>query len=161
MPEEADEKKRTDARKVEASAVTVRQGGAESITAEEVTIRQGGALRVQAKDVRITQGGIALASAEKIRVTAGTVGVFLADRARLEQTATSLAAAREGIALDQSAAAVALGRTVTVRDSIIGLAVSPWLEATNVRVLMGPRAALAFGAGVGIVLALARLWRGR
>jgi hypothetical protein len=55
-------------------------------------------------------------------------------------------------------AGVVIGRTVAVRDSVIGLALSPRLDAHNVRVLMGPRAALAFGAGVGLVLALARLW---
>jgi hypothetical protein len=165
MPEGADEKGAeragAAARAVKTGAVAVHQAGAESISAEEVTIRQGGALRVQADEVKITQGGIALASAEKIRVTAGRVGAFVADRARLEQTAISIAAARESAALDQSAAGVVLARAVTVRDSIIGLAVTPRLEATNVRVLMGPRAALAFGAGVGVVLALARLWRRR
>jgi hypothetical protein len=148
-------------REVRAGAVTVRQGGAQSISAEEVTIRQGGALRVRAEEVSITQGGIALASAERIRVTAGTVGAVLADRARLEQTATSVAAARERAVLDQSAAAVVLGRVVTARHSVIGLAVAPRLEAVNTRVLMGPGAALAFGAGLGAVLALARLWRRR
>ena len=58
-------------------------------------------------------------------------------------------------------AGVAVGRTIAARDSVIGLAITPRLEGRNVRVLMGPRAALAFGAGVGAVLVLARFWRHR
>lgn len=165
MPEDAGEKSGTPRqigpREVKGGAVTIRQGGAESISAEDVTIRQGGAVRVQAERVKITQGGIALASAEKVRVTTSTVGAFLANRVRLEQTVTSVAAVRESATLDQSAAGVVLARTVAVRDSVIGLVITPRLDARNVRVLMGPRAALAFGAGVGVVLALARLWRRR
>jgi hypothetical protein len=80
---------------------------------------------------------------------------------RLEQTATSVAASRERALLDQSAAAVVLGRAVTARNSLIGLAIASRLEAANSRILMGPGAALALGAGIGVVLALARLWRGR
>jgi hypothetical protein len=150
-----------DPRAVKAGAVTIRQGGAESVSAQEVTIRQGGALRVQAEELSVTQGGIGLASAERVRVTAGTVGAFVADRARLEQTATWVAAARERAILDQSAAAVVVGQAVTARNSVIGLVVTPRLEAVNSRVLMGPGAALAFGAGLGVVLALAGLWRRR
>jgi hypothetical protein len=137
-------------------AVTVRQGGARSISAERVEIRQGAAGSVQTGRLRVIQGGIGLASAKRIRVTAGTVGVALGDRAVFEQAMTSVAVARERISLDQSAAGVLLGKSVTARDSAIGLVVTPHLEGTNVRVLMGPQAALAFGAGVGLVLALAR-----
>ena len=146
---------------VKAGAVTIRQGGAESISAQEVTIRQGGAVSVQAKRIAITQGGIALASAGRIRVTAGTVGAFVADRARLEQVAASVVAARQSATLDQSMAGATVGWTIAARASVIGLAITPRLDARNVRVLMGPRAALAFGAGVGLALALARLWRRR
>jgi hypothetical protein len=124
----------------------------------DVTIRQGGAARVRAKRIKITQGGIGLASADRIRVIAGSVGGFIAERATLAQAAASVAAARERIALDQSAAGVVVAGAVKARDSIIGLALSPRLEGENIRVLMTAPAALAFGAGLGLVLALARLW---
>src|SRR5262245_4930479 len=155
------ERPETGPRAVKGGAVSVRQGGAQSIDAEDVAIRQGGALRVKAERVDIVQGGIALASADRIRMTTGTVGAAFADRVRLEQTATTLAAARERLKLDQSAAGVVVGGSVSARDTVIGLALTPRLEATGVRVLMGPRAAMAFGAGLGLVLALARLLRRR
>jgi hypothetical protein len=85
----------------------------------------------------------------------------VAGRAKLGQVAASVVAARERASLDQSLAGVALGRTITARDSIIGIAIAPRLDARNVRVLLGPRAGLAFGAGLGVVLVLARLWRRR
>jgi hypothetical protein len=48
-----------------------------------------------------------------------------------------------------------------VRDSAIGLLITPRFEGDGNRVLFGPQAALAFGAGVGLVLTVARLVLGR
>ncbi len=51
-----------------------------------------------------------------------------------------------------------VGQSVSVRDSAIGLVVAKHLEGSNVRVMMDVRGALAFGASLGAVLALMRLW---
>ena len=87
------------------------------------------------------------------------MGAALGDRTILAQSGDGhRGAARKTASLEQSAAGVVVGQSVSVRDSVIGLVVTPHLEGSNVRVLMDVRAALAFGAGVGVVLALMGLW---
>jgi hypothetical protein len=148
-----------DSHDVKAGEVTIRQGGARSVAAREVAIRQGGALRVQAEDVRITQGGVVFATTHKLRVTSGGLGGVVADEAELDQSAVQIVAARDEVEMDQTAAGVVIAKEAEVRDSAIGLLVTGRFEGHGNRVLMGPPAAFAFGAGVGLVLWLLGRWR--
>jgi hypothetical protein len=150
---------RGDAGDVIARAVTIRQGGARSVTADEVTVRQGGIGRLHAADVEIVQGGVGLATVGNLRVTAGAMGTVLADTVVLEQSMAKVIAARERVEMDQAAAGIVVGGSVHVRDSVIGMLITPRFEGQEgVRVLMGPQAAFAFGAGVAAVLYLVGLW---
>jgi len=150
---------RGDAGDVTAHAVTIRQGGARSVTARAVTIRQGGIGRLDAADVEIVQGGVGLATVGSLHVTAGLTGPVLADTVVLEQSMAKVIAARERVEMDQPAGGIVVGGTVHVRDSVIGMLVTPRFEGREgVRVLMGPQAAFAFGIGVAAVLYLVGLW---
>ena len=102
-----------------------------------------------------------MASTDKLDVTAGGVGAILANDVALAQTAAQLVAARESIEVDQSAAGMMIAGDARVRDSAIGLLITPRFEGQGNRVLFGPTAALAFGAGVGLVLTIARVVLGR
>jgi len=144
---------------VTAHAVTIRQGGARSVTADAVTVRQGGIGRLHAADVEIVQGGVGLATAGNLRVTAGATGLVLAGTVALEQSMAQVIAARERVEMDQAAAGIVAGGSVHVRDSVIGVLLTPRFEGQEgVRVLMGPRAAFAFGAGIAAVLYLVGSW---
>ena len=60
-----------------------------------------------------------------------------------------------------AAAGIVAGGSVHVRDSAIGLLLTPHFEGQGVRVLLSPPAAFAFGAGAALVLSLVGLWRRR
>src|SRR5262245_15829705 len=144
---------RGDAGDVNTHSLTIRQGGARSVTAHDVSVRQGGIGRVDAHDVEITHGGVAVATTGTLRMTAGGSWALLADHATLEQSMAQVVAARERVDMDQAAAGVVAGGSVHVRDSAIGLLLTPHFEGQGVRVLIGPRGAFAFGAGLAVVLA--------
>jgi hypothetical protein len=152
---------RGDAGDVSTHSLTIRQGGARTVTAHEVSVRQGGIGRVDAHDVEITQGGVAVATTGTLAVTAGGAWAVLADRATLEQSMTQVVVGRDRVDMDQAAAGIVAGRSVHVREGVIGLLLTPHLEAQGVRVLVGPRAAFALGAGVVFALSLLGLWRRR
>jgi hypothetical protein len=152
---------RGDTGDVDTHSLTIRQGGARSVTAHEVSVRQGAIARVDAHEVDVTQGGVAVATAETLRLTAGGAWGVLADRAVLDQSAVQVVAARERVDMDQTAAGIVAGGCVYVRDSAVGLLLSPRVEGQGVRVLMNPQAAFAFGAGAALVLSLFGLWRRR
>lgn len=149
----------SDAGDVTAQEVTIRQGGARSIAAREVTIRQGGAGRVDAQEVEVTQGGVVLASTKELEVTAGGIVAAIADTATLEQSWAQVVIGRESVTLDQAAGGLVASKTVHARDSAIGLVLAREFQGEGVRVLMGPRAVLAFGAGLGLALALVAVAR--
>jgi hypothetical protein len=152
---------RGDAGDVSTHSLTIRQGGARSVTAHEVNVRQGGIARLDAHEVSLTQGGVAVATTGTLSVTAGAAWGVLADRAVLEQSMARVVAAREQVDMDQAAAGVVAGGRVHVRDSVVGLLLTPRLEGDGVRVLLGPRAAFALGAGLAFGLGLLGLWRRR
>jgi hypothetical protein len=159
--ERAGEEIRGNAGDVSTHSLTIRQGGARSVTAHEVSVRQGGIARVDAHEVEITQGGVGVATTGTLRITAGGTWGVLAERATLEQSMAQVVAARERVEMDQAASGIVAGGSVHVRDSAIGLLLTPRFEGQGVRVLMGPQAAFAFGAGVAVVLSLIGLWRRR
>ena len=157
----ADGELRGDAGDVNTHSLTIRQGGARSVTAHEVTVRQGGIVRVDAHEVAVTRGGVAVATAGTLRLTAGGTWGVLADRATLDQSMAQVVAARDRVDMDQAAAGIVVGGSVHVRDSAVGLLLTPHFEGQGVRVLLGPQAAFAFGAGAALVLSLFGLWRRR
>ena len=122
---------RGDAGDVVAGTVVIRQGGARSVRAREVMVRQGGAGRVEADTVSVTQGGI------------------------------GVAACRGELVLQQGSAAVVAAQSAQISDSAVGVLLARQVNAQNVRVLLGTREALAFGAAAGVVLWLLRRWGGR
>jgi len=150
---------RGDAGDVNTHSLTIRQGGARSVTAHEVHVRQGVIARVDAHEVEVTQGGVAVATAGTLRLTAGGAWGVLADRATLDQSVARVVAARDRVDMDQAAAGIVAGGSVHIRDSAVGLLLTPHFEGQGVRVLLSPQAAFAFGAGAALVLSLFGLWR--
>ena len=124
-------------------------------------MRQGGIARLDAHEVEVTQGGVAVATAGTLRLTAGGAWGVLADRATLDQSMARVVAARDRVDMDQAAAGIVAGGSVHVRDSAVGLLLTPHFEGQGVRVLLSPQAAFACGAGAALVLSLFGLWRRR
>ena len=131
--------------------VDIRQGGAQEMTAKHVKIRQGGVVQAQADQIEITQGGIVLAEADEIEVTAGGIGGGLANELELEGAMAHVVVARETAEIDQSMVTVITAREATVKDSVVGVLLAGKVEGDNLRVLMPPPSALAFGAAAGAV----------
>jgi hypothetical protein len=139
--------------------VTLKQAGARSITARNVDIRQGGAVRVQAREVEVMQGGVVFASTQALDVVSGGVMAAIAERVELRQSGAQLLLARESVNLDQAAGGLVVSKTASARDSVIGVVLARQLHGEGIRVLMGSRAAFAFGAGLGVAFACLRILR--
>jgi hypothetical protein len=158
-PDEAIERAESVETDPRTDTVTFRHGVAPSVTGREVTIRQGAALEVKAEEVDVKQGGIGLARAGEVKITMGTVGGVLAQEVELELSAASIVVGRE-VEMDQAAAGALVADSVRVRDSAIGLLVTRDFQGEGNRVLFGPQAAFAFGAGFGLIVwLLSRLRR--
>ena len=152
-----------DAGDVVAGTVTIRQGGARSVRAREISIHQGGAVRAQADQVAVTQGGIVLARTGSAQVTAGAVGVIAATgEVELKASAAKLVLSRNAIDLEHSAAVIAAAPKIEISDSAVGILFARHVDAKNIRVMLGPKEAMAFGAAAGAALWLLKtLWRRR
>ena len=111
---------------VRAEHVELSQGGANAIHATSVNVNQGGAGVVRASEVSVSQGGIGVARAERIAVHAGS-----------------------------SIAVAAAGEVTFEPDSNVMLLIARNVSG-QVRPLIDWRAAAAFGAGLGLVVALLR-----
>jgi hypothetical protein len=110
---------------------------------------------VEAHQVQVTQGGVVFASTSDLEVTAGGVVATIADTAVLEQSWAQVVVAGKSVDMDQAAGGLVVSQAAHVRDSAIGVLLAREFHGEGVRVLMGTRAALAFGAGLGLALGLA------
>jgi hypothetical protein len=101
------------------------------------------------------------ATTKALDVTAGGVVAAIADTAQLEQSWAQVVVARQSVSLEQAAGGLVVSKTAHARDSVIGVVLAREFHGQGVRVLMGPRAAFAFGAGLGLALALLATLRRR
>ena len=113
---------------VRAESVTISQGGANSVEAKTVSITQGGAAQVRADDLSVSQGGVALARTGNLSVDEGG-----------------------------SAFAVMADSATVHEGGNVFMLIARSAEGAG-RPFLDWRAALAFGAGLALVL---RLLRGR
>ena len=85
----------------------------------------------------------------------------MAEKATVDQGVAQAVLGRELVSMDQAAAGVVMGRQVEARNSVIGIVVANEVKGDNIRALVNLRSPFAFGAGLGLVLGLIRLLRGR
>ena len=114
---------------VKADTVHINQGGAQTIKASTVTVSQGGAGRISADSVTIEQGGLGVARAKTLTLGPG---------------ASAFAVVADEAKIEHGSNAVIL-----IARSFEG----------DVQPTIDWRTALAFGAGLGLVLAIIRRLR--
>jgi hypothetical protein len=111
---------------------------------------------VQGPDVRTGDAGDV--RADKVIVHQGGARSVKAERVVIRQSGALHVQANE-IEVSQGGIGVAQAQRVHVSEGSIGLLLAGEVEGHNVRVLMTPLSALAFGAAAGLTLWLLGRWR--
>jgi hypothetical protein len=144
-----------------ADRIEVTQGGIGRADAGRIAVRQGGVGRAQADEISVRQGGIGLARADRINVDMGGVGAALGTDIRLQRVFSRLAAARNAVTLEQSGAMTVVANRVEMRPRSGAIFLFARRVEGDVRPVFDWRSGAAFGAAAGLVVAAARLLRGR
>jgi hypothetical protein len=154
--------------RIEATSVTINQGGAGEVEAGSISVHQGGIGAASAEDITVSMGGIGRAQADDIAVRMGAVGIARGDRVSTELGSIGLAVARE-VSVTQGYARTVLARDVRISQGGAGsvVAANVTFEKQSgtfvlvarrvngqVRTVLDWRGALAFGAAVGIAVGL-------
>lgn len=113
--------------------------GAGDIRAESVTLTQGGASSIEATTVSISQGGAGRVRAGELTVSQGGVGLARTDNLTVEEGGSAFAVLADTARVEEGASVVLL-----VARNASGGTIVDW------------RAALAFGAGLGLALFVVR-----
>lgn len=125
----------------EAPAPDVAIHGADHVRAENVTISQGGAQTVEADTVSITQGGASRVRAEQFNISQGGVALARTESLTIESQGSAFAVMSEDANIEAG--------------SNVFLVVSRSFSG-DVQPSVDWRTALAFGAGVGLVISILR-----
>lgn len=140
---------------VEATSVSIVQGGAATVHAGSIDIRQGGIARATADDIAIHQGGIAIARGEHVSTEFGGTMLTLAGEARLSQSFASQVIARDAT-FDQSLVqTVVAGRATFRHPSAVFVLIAGRVDGP-VRPVLDWRGGLAAGAVIGLILGVLR-----
>ncbi|HET7678360.1 MAG TPA: hypothetical protein VFK38_10985 [Candidatus Limnocylindrales bacterium] len=150
-----------EAASIEATSVSIVQGGAQEVRAERVDIKQGGAGRVESSEINVRQGGIGLARGERIQVEMGAVGVALAGNIEIHQGIGRLVAARDSVRLEQAGAMNVIANRVEMGPQSGAVLVIARNVTGEVRTLVDWRAGVAFAVTLGVIGAILRALRGR
>jgi len=155
-------------RRVEATAVSITQGGAAEVEAESVSVTQGGIGAASAEDITVSMGGIGRAQADDIAVRMGAVGVARGERVSTEMGAIGFAIGGD-VSVTQGYARAILARDVRIRQGGAGSVVADHVTFEkqsgafmvlarrvegNIRPVLDWRGALAAGAALGIAIGL-------
>jgi hypothetical protein len=139
---------------VEADTVTIRRGGAGRVNAERLEITQGGVGRAEAGEIHVEQGGVGLARAQRVEVRMGGVGAAIGEEIELNQAFARLAVSTGSVKMEQAGAMTVVANDVSFGpQSGVVFLIARRVQG-DVRTLFDWRAAAAFGAAVGLVLAL-------
>lgn len=114
------------------------------IRADNVNLQQSGAQTIEAKTVTLSQGGAGQVHADEMSVEQGAVGLARANNLKLGSGASAFAVVADEATVEQGSNAF-----LVVSRSFNG----------EVRPTIDWRGALAFGAGVGLVLSIFRRLR--
>jgi len=140
---------------VEATTVSIVQGGANTVHATSVDVRQGGISRAEAQDIAVSFGGIALARGQRVSTEFGANVLTIASESRVTQSFASTVIARDAT-LDQSLVQTVIAGRVTLRQPTGVLFLIAGRVEGTVRPIFDWRGALAAGAAMGVVLGMLR-----
>lgn len=135
--------------------LTVDRASVGHAQAVQADVRQGSIGRLHAVDVAVHQGAIGFARGDKVSVEYGAVGLSVAGETRISQAGVRTVIARD-VTFEQGIIGTSVSATARFeRSSAVLLLVAQKVEG-NVKVLFDWRAGLAFGAVVGLLVALLR-----
>lgn len=155
-------------RRIEATSVTITQGGAAEVEADSIHVSRGGIGAASAEDITVVTGGIGLAQADDIAVRMGAIGIARGEHVSTELGAIGFAMGGD-VSVTQGFTRTVLARDVHVRQGAVGTVVANHVtlgEQTgtlvllarkvegDVRTVLDWRGALAAGAALGIVVGL-------
>jgi hypothetical protein len=141
-------------------SLRVERAGIAAVTAGQVEVRMGGIGALSAEDVFVEWGGVGAARADRVAVEFGSVGAALAGEVRVTQGFAGSIVAREATLEQGIVRTMVAQRVVVNRPSAVLVMIAQHVTG-DVRPLLDWRAALAAGAGFGIVTGLFRVIRSR
>lgn len=131
-----------DAGDIHAETVTMEHASAESVTVERLLMEQSDAKRIDARSAQLDRSGALVLKADRAVLQGGTVGVATANEIRMVK----------------SKALVTIAGDLRAEGGVKTLLQIGPVQG-DVRTLLTPGTAAGFGAGLGIVLALASIVR--
>ncbi len=135
---------RSDAGTVEATTVTMDRSGAESITADRVTMDHSGSRTLESKSAQLTNSGVVVLNSERAVMQGGSALLIKAAAARI---------------IKSKALAIVSDNTTVEGELKTILHIGP--VSGDLRPVLDTKGAAGLGAGLGIALLLARVWRRR
>ena len=157
--EEAAPAEETEVEPREDETVTIVSEAAGAIVAKTVNIQNGSAQSIEAEIVHVSRGGVQSVKAEKVHVEQG--GIIAADADTVEVERGGIFVARgETVTLHESGACAVFSERAELNSANVVLLAARQVSG-EARILFDVRAALVFGAVVGLIVGLFNLFAGR
>jgi dTDP-4-dehydrorhamnose 3,5-epimerase len=141
---------------VEADSVSVTQGGIGAASAEDITVQLGGIGHAQADDIAVKMGAVGIARAERISIEMGGVGLVIGGGVAIRQGGTRSILARD-VHLEQGGAGTVVANNVTFGSQSGAFIVVARHVQGQVRSVLDWRGGVAFGVAAGLTIGVVSL----
>jgi hypothetical protein len=147
---------------IRAKNVTMDRSGAEQIDAETVNMTNAGAKTIRSSTIDMQNSGSMTVTGDKVSMNQSSAMVVAGQAIDLTQSA-AFSIQSESVTLHDGGRVGILvaGKVQTEKELSVLLGVVGKVEGGSVRVAVSPPAALAFGAGMAVVLTMLRRMFGR
>ena len=160
MAKKAVELTKGEAQVVEGEFINVKQSTVRSVEGGHIELQQVGALTIDAEKVDVSQGATALLRGGELSLNQSVSIMSVADDIALNFSCSPISITRNNAHIEKSAVGVMLSKDIKTENSTSLVTIARNVEG-NITTMMDWRSALAFGAALGGVLGLVKLFKRR
>ncbi len=149
-----------EAQVIEGEFINVKQSTVRVIEGGHIELQQVGALTIDGERIDAAQSAACIIRGKELSLNQSINIMSVSDNASLNFSFSPILIAKNNVNIDKGSAGVMISKEIKCKDTSSLIMIAQKVEG-NVTTLLDWRSALAFGAVLGGVLGLARLFMGR
>ena len=146
-----------EAQLVEGEFINVKQSKVRSIEGGHIELQQVGALTIDGEKIDVSQGAAVVLKGQELSLNKSISAVSFSDNISMNYSFSPISIAKDNMDIEKSAVGIMISKEIKAQNTSSLITIAKNIEG-DVTTMMDWRSALAFGAALGGILGLVRLF---